>query len=64
MREKCFKLTVVKRVVCLTVDSREGEVKYTAGMVNGEGESQKTFYMASILLSIGSISKSEVQYDI
>ena len=36
----------------------EREVKYTAGTVNGEGESQKPSNMASILLSIGPISKA------
>ena len=58
MRGKWLKLDVLKTGVFLTVDSREREVKNTAGTVNGEGESQKPSNMASILLSIGPISKA------
>ncbi len=41
-----------------SMDRREREVINTAGTVNGEGESQKPSNMASILLSIGPISKA------
>lgn len=52
MRGKWLKLDVWKRVVCLTVDTRERGDKSTAGTVNGEGESQKPSNMPSDLLSI------------
>jgi len=58
MREKSFNFKGKKTGVFLTVDSREREDKNTAGTVNGEGESQKTFYMVSILLSIGPKQKA------
>jgi hypothetical protein len=58
MRKKWLKLAVMKTPVCLTVDRREREVKNTAGTVNGEGESQESSNIASILLSIGANMKA------